>query len=428
MSEEAGRTHKLPQRLVLVVEMMRAMSGQTEPQQMVRTYASRMANVLERDRMITLSRRYEQHPWFRVTRDSERADDVNPWTQRDRLPLLCGGLLADLLYGGEPRIIADLQVSLDDPGAPYVAGQRSLEAIPLFDQGAALNMVVFMRKEPAAFRPEDLPDHILLSNLFGRATHNLVLTGELRRAYEEVDKELRAVADIQRALLPAELPKIDRLDVAAYYQTARRAGGDYYDLFPLGDGRWGILIADVAGKGTPAAVLMAITHTLAHTAPEPPSSPGRLLTRMNHQLTAHYTHELGTFVTAFYGVFDSRSCRLTYANAGHAPPRVRRCADGSVVALDRAHGLPLGVLAAETYAEAEAALAPGDQVVLYTDGITESFNRAGELFGTARLDAAVALCGLGAAALVRAVTSAVEAFAEGGPLDDDRTVLVAKVT
>ncbi len=108
-----------------------------------------------------------------------------------------------------------------------------------------------------------------MSNLFGRATHNLVLSDQLKVAYEAVDYEMKVVADIQRSLLPMQMPSIPTLSLAAHYQTSHRAGGDYYDFFPLPDGKWGILIADVSGHGTPAAVLMAVTHSLAHTLPRP---------------------------------------------------------------------------------------------------------------------------------------------------------------
>src|SRR6185369_10191873 len=128
-------------------------------------------------------------------------------------------------------------------------------------------------REPKAFNPDQFPEFVWMGNLFGRATHNLVLSDELRSAYNTVDREMQIVADIQRSLLPETLPKIPTLDLAAYYQTSRRAGGDYYDFFPLPDGRWGILIADVSGHGTPAAVIMAITHSIAHSFPGPPSSP-----------------------------------------------------------------------------------------------------------------------------------------------------------
>ena len=116
-----------------------------------------------------------------------------------------------------------------------------------------------------------------MSSLFGRATHNLVLRNELKQTYDIVERELKVVADIQRSLLPQVLPKIPNLELAAYYRTSRWAGGDYYDFFPLPDGRWGILVADVSGHGTPAAVMMAICHSLAHSLPGPADPPSAML-------------------------------------------------------------------------------------------------------------------------------------------------------
>src|SRR5437762_9568545 len=224
---------------------------------------------------------------------------------------------------------------------------RSLIAVPNYDQGVALNMVVLMRKEPAAFQREQFPMWVWMSNLFGRATHNLVLSEELKKAYEAVDYELKGLADIQRSLLPKELPRIPNLSLAAHYQTSRRAGGDYYDFFPLPDGRWGILIADVSGHGTAAAVLMAVTHSIAHTYPGAPTPPGELLGHVNRVLAERYTANSGAFVTAFYAVYDPATRAITYSSAGHPPPRLKRCADGSLALLDGQHGLPLGILPEE---------------------------------------------------------------------------------
>src|SRR5262249_58491975 len=126
---------------------------------------------------------------------------------------------------------------------------------------------VFLRRDAAAFAPEHFPQLVWMSNLYGRATHNLVLSEQLKEAYEAVDHEMRVVADIQRSLLPAAMPPIPTMALAAHYQTSHRAGGDYYDFFPLADGKWGILIADVSGHGTPAAVIMAVAHNPAHPLP-----------------------------------------------------------------------------------------------------------------------------------------------------------------
>jgi sigma-B regulation protein RsbU (phosphoserine phosphatase) len=415
-------------RMAAIVDMMREMSRQTDPQSMVRTYGSRMRRILPSDLRLSLSRRNLEAPKYCITRSSLWPDDINPWKDKARLPVLEGGLLSELIYGNEPRLLDDLHVAPDDPAATYLAGHRSLLAFPLFDQGVALNMVVLLRREPAAFDPQHFPELVWLSNLFGRATHNLVLSEELKRAYDEIDQELRVVANIQRSLLPVELPRIPTMDLAASYQTSQRAGGDYYDFFPLPDGHWGILIADVSGHGTPAAVLMAITHSIAHIFPGPPTPPGRVLTHINHHLATHYTGQNGTFVTAFYGIYDPSTRELVYACAGHNPPRVKRCADGSLLSLDAAQSLPLGISESLIYDESRQRLQPHDHVVFYTDGITEAGNAAGEMFGTERLDEILALCPNNAPALLRSVLDAVHQFTAGHPASDDRTLLIATIS
>src|SRR6516165_5032105 len=332
------------QRLGLIVEMMRRMSVQTDPQEMVREYGERIRLLLPSDRAISLSRRDLSAPKYRITRSTTWEEKINPWKDKDRLPLFEGGLLAELIYGDKPRIIDDLDVAPDDPAADYLAGHRSLMAIPLFDQGVALNMVVRLRQEPAAFHDEQLPELVWLSNLFGRATSNLVLSEKLQQAYQALDREFKIVGEIQRSLLPPQVPKIPTLDVATYYQPSQRAGGDYYDFFPLPAGKWGIFIGDVSGHGTPAAVLMAITHCMAHTHPGPPMPPASVFAYLNRHLASLYTSDRGSFITAFYAVYDPADRSLSYASAGHNPPRLKRCQDGTLLALDGADGVVLGIL------------------------------------------------------------------------------------
>jgi sigma-B regulation protein RsbU (phosphoserine phosphatase) len=414
-------------RLAIVVETMREISLQTDPEAMVRTYAQKVRQLLPADRRLSLSRRDLSAPRVRITRSTTWKEYINPWQERDRLPVLDGGLLGELIHGDEPRLIDDLQVHAGDPAAEYLAGQRSLLAIPLYDQGVALNMVVIMRKDPAAFRREQFPELVWLSNLFGRATNNLVLADQLRKANTAIDEELKIVGDIQRSLLPAQLPRIPTMDLAAFYQPSRRAGGDYYDFFPLAGDKWGILIADVSGHGTPSAVLMAITHAIAHTFPGEPIPPSRLLTYVNNQLAKRYTNHSETFVTAFYGIYDPARKELTYASAGHNPPRVKRCQDGTLKTLDGVPSLPLGIAPDLAYVETCQKLQSGDQIVFYTDGVTDAQNPSGELFGTNRLDEVLENCSLEAAALLDSVLRSVEQFAGGHPADDDRTVIVARI-
>lgn len=415
-------------RLEIVVATMREMSLQTEPQAMVRAYRTRIRQLMPADGWLSLSRRDLPFPKYRITRSSQWSEEIDPWKEKARLPLLEGGLLGELLYGDYPRLLDDIDVAHDDPAARYLAGQRSLLAIPHYDRGAGLNMTILMRKEPAAFDPDDFPEHVWMGNLFGRATHNLVLAEELRRAYEVVDRELKVVADIQRSLLPKTIPAIPGLDLAAHYQTSQWAGGDYYDFFPLPEGRWGILIADVSGHGTPAAVMMAITHSVAHAVPGHPDPPATMLNHVNRQLATLYTARNEAFVTAFYGIYDPSRRTLTYSCAGHNPPRLKRCEDGSLLALDGVGNLPLGLFADQEYDQSTQALRPGDQIVFYTDGITEATSPSGGLFGVERLDEALANCHLDADGLIRAVLDAVAEFTAGEPPSDDRTLLVAKVS
>jgi sigma-B regulation protein RsbU (phosphoserine phosphatase) len=156
--------------------------------------------------------------------------------------------------------------------------------------------------------------------------------------------------------------------------------------------------------------------------------PGQVLSYVNRQLACRYTTQSDTFVTAFYGIYDPSQRQITYARAGHTPPRLKRCADGSLASLDDVGGLPLGISAGETYRESSLQLVPGDQVVFFTDGVPEARNPAGEMFGQERLDEVLSECSLVASALLGVVLEAIERFTEGRPADDDRTLLVARIS
>ena len=184
----------------------------------------------------------------------------------------------------------------------------------------------------------------------------------------------------------------------------------------------------MSGHGTGAAVLMAVTHTIAHTYPGPPAPPGELLRHVNKVLAERYTANSGAFVTAFYAIYDPATRTIAHASAGHPPPRLKRCSDGSLALLDSHHGLPLGIMPEEEYPEGRVELVPGDQIVFYTDGVTEAENSAGEPFGLRRLDEVLANCAVGAGDLLKEVLRELESFTAGRAPADDRTVLVAKIS
>ncbi len=270
--------------LRVVVDLMRNVSRQTDPQVAAKMYADGVrTKLVPSDEWMAISRRGLEPPRYRITRNTLWKEEINPWLQPHRLPVFDDGLLGQLIYSGEPAVIDDLpaRVRPDDPAAEYFRGMQMMVTMPQYDDGVALNMGVLLIRDPSTFPRGRIPMMVWQANLYGRMTHALVLRNELKRAYDALDEELRSVGDMQRTLLPAQLPRVPTLDLAAHYETSRRAGGDYYDLFDLGGGRWGILIADVSGHSTPAAVIMAVTHADAHLHPGSGIPPAALLNFVN---------------------------------------------------------------------------------------------------------------------------------------------------
>ena len=417
-------------RLAVSVELMRELSRYADPDELSRVFSKRLNQLYPTSRQLTVSRRGLDRPHFHVERFNLWKDAVNPYRQPEKLPLTSGGLIGELIYEEQPRVIDDLELDTHDPAREYFDGQRSLLAIPIFDGGSATTMVIVSRENPSAFSRDQIPELVWLYNLFARATQSLVLAQRLQEANDAAEYELRTIAELQQSLLPTEVPHVPGLDVAVHYRTANRAGGDYYDFFPLPDGRLGVLLADVSGHGTPAAVLMSITHSLTHARPDAPEHPGEFLAYLNDHLAKRYTLTTGTFVTAVYAVFDPHAGTVTYANAGHDPLRARLAPNGQFAALDQIRRLPLGVThrALGAYPEQVVELRAGDAVTVYTDGITEALNPAGEAYGVDRLDDALATGGDDAGRSVASLVTNMEHFLGSASAEDDRTLVLVRFT
>lgn len=407
--------------------IMREVSSHTDPQQLVNAYGERIQGIMGVEGSVSVSRRNLDAPRYRITRSWkwDEIEDINPWEQPHKLPMFDRGVLGELIYAEKPTIINDFRADPADPAFEHLAPFRSLFAIPQYDDGIAKNMVVSLRKEPNGFDERHAPMILWMANLFGRSVHALVMAKQVKEAYAIVDRELQAVSEIQRSLLPAALPNCKSLCLAAHYQTSQQAGGDYYDLFELEGGKLGMLIADVSGHGTPAAVLMAITHTVAHAYPGQPIPPANVLRHLNDKLVESYARTPGGFVTAFYGVYDPSSRVLTYSSAGHNPPRLKR--KDEVLSLEGARDLPLGIAPELSYHEESVKLSAGDLVMMYTDGITEARAPGGPLFGEKRLDETLRSTNPEADRAVKNVIDAVEEFTDRAPATDDRTIVAAKV-
>jgi serine phosphatase RsbU (regulator of sigma subunit) len=208
------------------------------------------------------------------------------------------------------------------------------------------------------------------------------------RERELVEQELELARSIQQTSLPKEVPTLEGWQIAPFYQPAREVGGDFYDFFKLDDDRLGVVVGDATGKGVPAALVVSATSSMLRAVARVlgSSSPGEVLSQVNEALSARIPPNM--FVTCFYAILDPLSATLSYANAGHDLPYLRR-SDGDVEEL-RARGMPLGLMPAMGYEEGEISLAEGHNVLFYSDGLVEAHNPRGEMFGFPRLRELVA--------------------------------------
>jgi sigma-B regulation protein RsbU (phosphoserine phosphatase) len=240
---------------------------------------------------------------------------------------------------------------------------------------------------------------------------------------QEQEREIAEARAIQEKLLPREIPQMPGYEIATAWQSARLVGGDYFDILPLDDKTLGICIADVAGKGMPAALLMSNLQAAVRGLSSLSIAPDLLCSRLNS--IVYRNTESDRFITFFYAHLDGSTRRLAYVNAGHNAPFVVR-SDGSHERL-REGGAVLGVFAGRNYETGSAQLSAGDRVILFTDGVTEACNPAGEEFGEARLLRLLEDHRTLSANDLQAKIIAVVAEFSGSRWQDDATLLVLAV-
>jgi serine phosphatase RsbU (regulator of sigma subunit)/anti-sigma regulatory factor (Ser/Thr protein kinase) len=236
---------------------------------------------------------------------------------------------------------------------------------------------------------------------------------------ERYEQELRVAQLIQQQFLPRVLPDLRGWQVAAHYGPARVVGGDFYDFIELDDGRIGIAVGDVADKGVPAALVMARTHSILRAEAPRLVDPGRILARTNELLVPEMPARM--FVTCLYGVLEPETGRFVFANAGHNLPCIKT-SDG--ITEPRATGLPLGLLPDSSYEEAEATIGPGDEVLLFSDGLVEAHSTNGEMYGFPRLrEAMAAEAGSGPGVIDRLLERLAAFTGAGWEQEDDITLV-----
>jgi serine phosphatase RsbU (regulator of sigma subunit) len=288
------------------------------------------------------------------------------------------------------------------------------------DTSEPIGGLVFAQPLHAAYRGEladSLPAIQTLASQIGSALHGA-------RLYR-MEQELALAGQIQASFLPDELPEIPGWQVAAALAPARQTAGDFYDVISLPNGRFGILVADVADKGMGAALYMALARTLLRTyALEYHTRPDFAMKVTNRRLLMDT--DVTMFVTVFYGVLDPRTGQLPYCNAGHNPPYVLRAGGEKRVQTLSKTGMVLGAMPGVSWEKRTVKLNPGDTLVLYTDGVIDAQNGDGDFFGQGRLQEVVqAHAGRPAREVRDGVLRAVQAFTGGTPQFDDITLLVA---
>jgi serine phosphatase RsbU (regulator of sigma subunit)/predicted ester cyclase len=243
------------------------------------------------------------------------------------------------------------------------------------------------------------------------------------RARERVEQDLRVARNIQQASLPREVPQLEGWQISPFYRPAREVGGDFYDFFKLEDGRLGLIVGDATGKGVSAALVMASARSMLHAVAQASDySPGEVLRMTNDPLVTDIPPNM--FVTCLYAILDPESGSLSYANAGHDLPYLRR-RNGDTEEL-RARGMPLGLMPGMSYEEKEIVLDAGAAALFYSDGLVEAHDPNGEMFGFPRLRTLIAEYGREGSLVDFLLEELYSFVGEGWEQEDDITLVTLR--
>jgi phosphoserine phosphatase RsbU/P len=325
------------------------------------------------------------------------------------------GMVGYVAATGQMRYAPDVRKD------PYYIGCEestlSEVAIPLHVDGQLVGVFTTSHHQLDAFPPEQLR---LLQAMCGDvaiAVQNARTFQKERKQREAMTREAHEARVIQQALLPKSSPYIPGFAISGLSIPAGTLGGDWYDFIPLDNGRWGLVLADVSGKGTAAALLMSATRGMLRSLAEASCTPGEVLSKLNRLMVEDFP--VGRFVTMVYAVLDPEKRVLTFGNAGHLPPFL--ISDGGSRLLATERGMPLG-LGFGDFSECELAFPKGSRIVFYSDGITEAENDQEEEYGVQRLQDHVLRPDASAESLLADVRS----FANSTGLRDDASVIFVR--
>jgi sigma-B regulation protein RsbU (phosphoserine phosphatase) len=323
-------------------------------------------------------------------------------------------------------LVQDAQFDAEFSGRQSIVmqGMRSIMAAPLQTRDRVIGLIYVDTQDLIKpFTEEDLSLLTVMANVAAIRIEQSRLA-EVEQAEKIMARELSQAAEIQRGLLPAEAPKIPGMDLDGQNFPCHTVGGDYYDYFDCAEGRIGIVVADVAGKGMPAAMMMSSLQAHMQVLMETAASPAQIVKRLNRSISARCPGN--RFITFFLGLLDPVTGEMTYCNAGHNPPLLVR-ADGTVEMLEGG-GMILGIVPGSEYEERTTRMNAGDLLALYSDGVTEACRPdCEEEFGEKRLGEVLAAhCKSPSSAIIAAVMKDLTEWCSGQAFADDVTILVAR--
>lgn len=343
-------------------------------------------------------------------------DEFLAWLAQLKTPLRVNNLNGQL-----PADRAGWQEQLKAAGVAVIA--------PMMSQEVVRGIILFGEKiNKGEFQPEEIEFAATVGNTAMISLENARLFKEALEK-QRLEEELAIAREIQQKLLPKEAPKLNNYEVAALNIPTHKVGGDYFDYFPIDAQRYVLTIADVSGKGVPAALLMSNLHATLHAMMSAEVPLEQIVARINNFVYANTTYD--KFITFFVGVLDMQANTFTYVNGGHNPPYYFHPEAGGAepcsFRLLEQGGLLLGMFPGAAYQVETLHLKPGDWIVMYTDGVSEAMRADEQEFGEKRIEEAIhsrlALPGCTASAIIDAITTAVRNFTAGHPQSDDITLL-----
>lgn len=366
---------------------------------------------------VTLLKEDRDEPFKTFVRVIDKKQEDIPY----RLGMSLSGWM---LKNQKPLLINDISTDERFSKVSLETGKiKSVLSVPLKVKNKMIGLISLFNKKGEGFTQEDLRLLSIIAIQSAQTIENARLYEEERKLLD-LEEDLRTAWHIQQSLLPQENPVIEGFEIFGLSIPAKQVGGDYYDFIQIDNSRLGIVIADVSGKGTSAALLMANLQASLRGQALMNRNVKDTVTKVNFMLSRFM--DMGKFITLFYGILDIKNKTFTYTNAGHNFPFLLD-KDGNIKRLEKG-GIVLGTLDNFVYEEETVQLKPGDLLLLYTDGITEAMNEEDEMFEKERL---LKLLkdnqGISAQKLSRKIVDSVLSFQGSLPQGDDMTLVLVKV-